>query len=362
MVDFLPQLRRDPLNTLKVIKETNPVLRDIFEAIPIHERVGATCPTRGSEIKKWLQNWGLAQKGGATATAVVDENKQFSPNGRRPLTAGSMRSPPQQQQGREGDNDGSMSARGPPPARGRISGGVAAPGPPAGGNGLSRSPTQPQRSLHAASPPPQSAAAGGMMSPRGRFHDDNGSGPSVADDYGRPPPQRHAGHERMNSRGGYDNSYGNNNNNGIASGYDRPHTPPVGARPTMSPHAPPANAWGAPHHDDGYGHGGHGGTYNDNRGGFGGSRAAAPSYGGGHHHDARDEGEAEYDQHGGAATAAAGPCQACRQKEATIKRLTQLVNELLSQIEDVAMEARGDLTFALQGVGMAAGGAAGAPR
>jgi hypothetical protein len=27
MVDFLPQLRKDPLATLRIIKETNPVLK-----------------------------------------------------------------------------------------------------------------------------------------------------------------------------------------------------------------------------------------------------------------------------------------------------------------------------------------------
>jgi hypothetical protein len=81
-------------------------------------------------------------------------------------------------------------------------------------------------------------------------------------------------------------------------------------------------AWGAPQHDDGYGHAPPSAGYNDHRGGGGGGggRSAGHGHGGGGgsyggHHE-REEGEGEYDHGGGhhGGSAAAGPCQACRQK------------------------------------------------
>jgi hypothetical protein len=57
MSDFVTQLRRDPEAALRSIKPNNPLLKDIFYAIPEHERQGITLPARGFLIKQWLEDW-----------------------------------------------------------------------------------------------------------------------------------------------------------------------------------------------------------------------------------------------------------------------------------------------------------------
>lgn len=40
-------------------------------------------------------------------------------------------------------------------------------------------------------------------------------------------------------------------------------------------------------------------------------------------------------------------CMHCRKKDAQIKKLKDLADRLIQQLEDMALEARGDLTFAM---------------
>lgn len=63
MSDFVAALRTDPDNALKRVKTSNmAVLRDIFFAVPEHERGGARLPERGFLIKQWLEDWGQRQQ------------------------------------------------------------------------------------------------------------------------------------------------------------------------------------------------------------------------------------------------------------------------------------------------------------
>jgi hypothetical protein len=47
----------------------------------------------------------------------------------------------------------------------------------------------------------------------------------------------------------------------------------------------------------------------------------------------------------GSASGGSSKCLSCRKKDLTIKKLTALISNLLEQFDDLALEARGDLTL-----------------
>jgi hypothetical protein len=64
MADFLPTLLKEPTTALKGLKPTNPILRDLFLAIPENERRGVTMPERGHALKLWLEQWAVDKQNG----------------------------------------------------------------------------------------------------------------------------------------------------------------------------------------------------------------------------------------------------------------------------------------------------------
>ena len=57
MADYLPLLLKDPSGTLRPIKPTNPILKEVFHAIPEEQRRGVAMPERGHALKAWLEQW-----------------------------------------------------------------------------------------------------------------------------------------------------------------------------------------------------------------------------------------------------------------------------------------------------------------
>jgi hypothetical protein len=53
MSDYIPLLLKDPTGALKMIKPTNPLLKDIFQAICTQYQIQAQLPNRGLFIKQW---------------------------------------------------------------------------------------------------------------------------------------------------------------------------------------------------------------------------------------------------------------------------------------------------------------------
>lgn len=66
----MPLLLKDPSGTLKPIKPTNPILKEVFQAIPEEQRRGVAMPDRGHALKAWLEQWALDRQKG--------ENRQIS--------------------------------------------------------------------------------------------------------------------------------------------------------------------------------------------------------------------------------------------------------------------------------------------
>lgn len=64
MADYLPLLLKDPSGTLKPIKPTNPILKEVFQAIPEEQRRGVAMPDRGHALKAWLEQWALDRQRG----------------------------------------------------------------------------------------------------------------------------------------------------------------------------------------------------------------------------------------------------------------------------------------------------------
>lgn len=64
MADYLPLLLKDPSGTLKPIKPTNPILKEVFQAIPEDQRRGVAMPDRGHALKAWLEQWALDRQRG----------------------------------------------------------------------------------------------------------------------------------------------------------------------------------------------------------------------------------------------------------------------------------------------------------
>jgi len=323
MADLIPQLRKEPGPTLKLIKDTNPLLRDIFNAIPPEDRAGMACPARGSEIKQWLMAWANNQKGMASG----DEPEMKEPPRRG--------APPPAQE---------------PPQTPR--GGVAAEPPASSQNRQpNRTPPQQTRNLYPPQSPSQQAPPPQQQQPY-----DNNSG------YDAPP-----------QHGGYDNSapYNNSNQYDQYGGNQYQQQPPPQQPysnqyqqqpPSMMP-PPPRRPYSAqsmpPSHQQPYYppqqqqpyHQGPPSHSQTMRGYGGGSNYGAPHMSP-HQQDygmsrLNVGGPSDYGHSGYGPDMGHSDCVQCQIKDARIKKLTDLVNSLINQMEDVTLEARGDLTFAL---------------
>lgn len=82
MADFLQALIKNPKTALKNVQNTNPILKDVFFAIPEEYRQGVTCPTRGLFIKRWLEEW--AEKMNQDDPAAAEEPSDSPAKGLEP--------------------------------------------------------------------------------------------------------------------------------------------------------------------------------------------------------------------------------------------------------------------------------------
>lgn len=174
-MDFLPQLQKDPQATLKMIRDTNPVLKEIFLAVPEADRRGVEMPSRGRDIKLWLEKWALSLK----AAADEGDDSQQPP---RPAPAPRGKQPAVQAQTPGPSSAGAGPRdRSPPPAH---------PSHP-----------PPSHSYRAAPGPSPSASSYGHGMAPGSPHSHSHSDEPFDPGYAPPPPSSHSQSRAFSTRG-----------------------------------------------------------------------------------------------------------------------------------------------------------------
>lgn len=81
MANLLLLLERNSQTALKKVKNTNPVLKEIFLSIPEAERAGLDVSERGSVLKRWLVDWATAKQ---RRYLQEDEDEQAPPHSNSP--------------------------------------------------------------------------------------------------------------------------------------------------------------------------------------------------------------------------------------------------------------------------------------